>query len=611
VSATRKGRLPAALVGLGFLVATLLLLGLGALLSVATTAVGSPLNGVEAPAGFLAIAALVLLGAALLLGDKAFGDAYLATLWATAPFLPGVAAAAVFVACFTLPSGLVDLPAAALYLGGGAALVVWIVSAVPLRGLACVDTAQTYSYAWLRQRTIALAARIKTLDPAFRLVPTGNEPATGPHDAATEVGVEQLGMAGTLRQAEGYVRLIVRELGMEPVFGMESELGMEPELGKPDPGKARPRKKEPATAGCPRSGVRYVSATGYLDLWRLVYKAEEALLGLDDAWAIKEAVYDDLRLGGSTIANQVRLRAELKAAVAVLDADAARRYLEPDEKQAQPQAAPAGAAAGTPPAAPPAPRRRTRQAGSRAAAQTAPSQAAPADATPALAAPAQTQLQEALQAASQAVSQVMTLAAQQPPSQTAKQVARAVLRDVRQAVNEDRGDQWCGIVRARNRLLRTTLLAGLAAFLVLALAVLGDASRTALIGAGAFFVVGALVGLFARLHAEGQNETAADDYGLFEARLIATPLLSGLGAVAGVFLVAIGAPMLASASGTPGGMSLATMFDLSQYPLGLLWAAVFGLTPELLLKELQAYGDKRLKELDSSGATGARSTGAQ
>ncbi len=45
-----------------------------------------------------------------------------------------------------------------------------------------------------------------------------------------------------------------------------------------------------------------------------------------------------------------------------------------------------------------------------------------------------------------------------------------------------------------------------------------------------------MMGLFSRIYRESLTSTAVDDYGLTLARLIATPLLSGLAGVGGVVL---------------------------------------------------------------------------
>ena len=487
--------------GLTILVLTLLLIGVAGLLSVAAPNDSSWLNGSHISVEVLAFVAIGLLMAAFAISTLMYGESYLATLWATAPFIPAVAASATFVSYLTLPSapGGLSHGLASLCVGGGAAAAIWIVSGAPLRTLSCVATAQTYSYLWLCQRTTRLGPLLEAVSPAKT-----------PDEVAT------------LKEAASYVTRLQTELGI----GADSH--------------------------GPASGLRYVSATGYLDLWRLVYRAEEILLELDDSLAIDGALYDALRLDDSKIPNHDSLRAKVKFALGVLN-PAAAGYLETPASQD-------GIAA------------------------------------------------EKAQLDAQQVARSANPAATADESRSA---AHTMVRVGRQAINEYRDGQWAGIVRARNRLLRTSLFTGFAALLMLAMAVIGGVSVQQLVGAAAFYLVGALVGLVARLRAEAQSNSATDDYGLFEARLIQTPLLSGLAAVAGVFLVAVGTPILTPGNTAAPLTNLHDVFDLSKNMIGLLSAAVFGLTPELLLKELQAYGDNRLKELDSSQTTPPGRTATQ
>ena len=506
---TRSG-FGSAAAGLVILVLTLLLLGVGALLSVAGPGSPTLLNG----GGQISVVLVAFLAVGLLLtgfvvARLTYGEAYLATLWATAPFIPYVAAAAVVTAFLTLPDSPAGLPhgVAALSTGSLAAAAVWIVSAVPLRVLASVEMAQTYSYLWLRQRTARLRALVDGIDPDK--CPDGNRRR----------------FHAVLKEANGYVGIL------------------EQALNHPDPDSEW------------GPGLKYVSATGYLNLWRLVYRAEERVLELDDAEAVDGAIYDTLRLEGSSIPGRDSLRAKLQLAVAALN-PAAAAYLE----------APAAAAA--------------------VQAEKAPAKA-----------PAKAKAKATAQKGGKGKGKGKG-------SKKARTAAHGAIRVVRQAINEDRDGHWAGIVRARNRLLRTSLLTGIVAFVVLATAVLSDVPKNLLVGGVAFYLAGGLVGLIARLHAEVQSNSATDDYGLFEARLIQTPLLSGLAGVAGAFIVAVGTPMLTPATATTPLTSLPDVFDLSKNMIGLLSAAVFGLAPERLLKELQAYGDKHLKDLDSSDATG-------
>ena len=67
-----------------------------------------------------------------------------------------------------------------------------------------------------------------------------------------------------------------------------------------------------------------------------------------------------------------------------------------------------------------------------------------------------------------------------------------------------------------------------------------------------FYLVGALTGLINRLRIESGRSSAVEDYGLFLSRLIAVPVLSGLTAIGGVYLVSKTPEFLgAITTGTP------------------------------------------------------------
>jgi hypothetical protein len=182
--------------------------------------------------------------------------------------------------------------------------------------------------------------------------------------------------------------------------------------------------------------------------------------------------------------------------------------------------------------------------------------------------------------------------------------ARAVLREVRHAINLYMEDAMEGIVRARNRLWRTILVTAIVTFLLVALAVLGNVSKSELIAASVFFLVAAAVGLFDRLRRQAKAHAAIEDYNLFEARLLETPLLSGLAGVAGVVLTAL-APV---ASGQPV-QSLTQVFDLHSNALGLVVAAAFGLTPDRILRPLESQTDKLKDQLSRGKAAVAKPSG--
>lgn len=194
-----------------------------------------------------------------------------------------------------------------------------------------------------------------------------------------------------------------------------------------------------------------------------------------------------------------------------------------------------------------------------------------------------------------------------PAAGLSPSTAAGVLTEIRRAINVSRDDGWEGLIRERNRLLRTVLLSSTVTFLFVALSMSLGAPPTAL-GVGAvFFLVGSGVGLIAMLRAERRSGRAVDDYGLFEARLVATPLLSGLTGLAGVLLLAIAPAALGTDAlgDQANNVKLGDIFSLDKNGRGLLAAAVFGLAPELLISWLSRDSDRLKRSLTSTEPTGA------
>jgi len=171
-----------------------------------------------------------------------------------------------------------------------------------------------------------------------------------------------------------------------------------------------------------------------------------------------------------------------------------------------------------------------------------------------------------------------------------KTQARAVLREVRHALNEFRDDRWEAIVRVRNQFVCSTILTGLTMYVLLQFAILAGTPRQAIVSATAFYLVGALVGLFSRLYHESRTSKSIDDYRLSLARLVATPLYCGLAAVGGVLIV-------------QKFTSLVDIFDPKNLLSGLVIAAVFGLTPGLLVNNLLKQTEQYKQDLKSTAAT--------
>jgi hypothetical protein len=154
-----------------------------------------------------------------------------------------------------------------------------------------------------------------------------------------------------------------------------------------------------------------------------------------------------------------------------------------------------------------------------------------------------------------------------------------------------------GLVRARNRLWRAILLTATTTFLLVGLAVLNDVPKSLLIGASVFFLVAAVVGLFNRLRLQAAADLAVEDFNLFEARLVHTPLISGLAGVAGVILVSL-VPGTASTGPPP----LSEIFELSKNQFGLIVAAAFGLAPDRIIGPLESQTEKLKVQLKAGKA---------
>lgn len=212
---------------------------------------------------------------------------------------------------------------------------------------------------------------------------------------------------------------------------------------------------------------------------------------------------------------------------------------------------------------------------------------------------------------------VKTLEADEDPSHRVR--ARRVLRMVRHDINAFRDDVWDQMLELRHQLLTRMIFTGLVADIILVLALVAGVDQTAILAASVFYLVGAVIGLFARLQSETSSSSTVDDYGLADARLMVTPLISGLAAIAGVVLTAklllpgsdVLAPPVVDSSGKTATLSgevrtppeLADIFNLDLNGGAVIVAAIFGLTPGLLLERLKSQGEKYKSDLQNSTAT--------
>jgi hypothetical protein len=181
--------------------------------------------------------------------------------------------------------------------------------------------------------------------------------------------------------------------------------------------------------------------------------------------------------------------------------------------------------------------------------------------------------------------------------------AREALREVRHALNEFRDDRHDGLIRARNRLVWTMLAVGVTTYLLLSLALVAGVPVKYIQSVAVLYLIGAIVGLFNRLRIEAGQSSAVEDFGLSQARLVVTPLVSGLAAVAGVYLIAALPVLLPNGSTPPATLpKLETVFDITTNPISLVYAAIFGLAPSQLTSRLMFASTRLEKDLQSTEA---------
>lgn len=286
--------------------------------------------------------------------------------------------------------------------------------------------------------------------------------------------------------------------------------------------------------GLESRGMPWVTGLGYVEMWHRVHRAEEALILLEPhADALAGAMRDELRLVDSTIKNKDLLLQRLGYAAEMLDPAGARGYLaEPASKPAEEE-------------------RRSRM-------------------FPATRGNGRSSPEE-------------------------KEMALKVLSEVRCEINNFRDDAWEAIVHARNRLLDSSVFLGFAAYLLLGLAVFMNVGHSTTVWVVAYFLVGALAGLFSRSQAEWTSNKAVDDFGLSTARLIHIPWLSGLAGVGGVLVTSVADALVTDAKSSS---DLVAIFDGT--PALLIVAAIFGLTPDLLTQRLRQQDEAHKKDLQST-----------
>lgn len=304
----------------------------------------------------------------------------------------------------------------------------------------------------------------------------------------------------------------------------------------------------------PRFGGRWLLAVGYTAVWRLLHRADECLFDLDTTDAVLGYAFtDELRLRGSKIPGSDQLLASLRHAVAILSRD----------------------------------------------------QHAHLHAHASAAGPSRSQAGQWLVHITPVSTDTAAQASTDCGSDTCAE-SRAILRQVRHAINEFRDNRREGLIRARNSLFATAFYTGLISYLILSFAVILEVTRTPLVAGITYFLVGAVVGLFSYLRiASARDAITEEDYGLTYARLLQLPLFSGIAGGFGVVITGLIGDLVPTTHGSTQAPAvvptLDQIFNLGTNPQYFLVAAIFGLTPTLLISRLRQAESYKL-DLKSSEA---------
>jgi hypothetical protein len=314
----------------------------------------------------------------------------------------------------------------------------------------------------------------------------------------------------------------------------------------------------------------WVLALGYVVAWFKLHRAEEALMEVEPVeMVVREAYHDYLALSNSKLSNANTLIDKLHEAVEVLDPDMARVVCS---------------------------------------------------STPL--ADVNDELKE-ISGQVQKVSQLITEQDNSPAGKPARQPAersstsptveanaRVTIREIRRTLNEYRDSNWDSLIRGRNRLMGGIFITGFTTYILLSIALLAASApsggalgaRPAILAAAAYYLVGAVAGLFGTIYREStgndSSNSDADDYGLTLARLIGTPLLSGLAGVAGALLYSSVVIQVAQSSQ----LTLSGIFTLNRVDY-LVAAAPAGYAPSLIVQGLQQRTNKYISALQSSKAS--------
>jgi hypothetical protein len=278
-------------------------------------------------------------------------------------------------------------------------------------------------------------------------------------------------------------------------------------------------------------GLCWLLATGYINMWKLLHHAEEALIEIEPIEAvINRAIHDELCIQDSNMSNSEELLDKVRIAVKKLSPSAAV-YLTKQPRHQEARGVPHSK--------------------------------------------------------------------NNKNCSDPEMEARIALREVRRTLNEYRDNLWEGLIRSRNRLMMIVTITGFLAYILLCLPIVSNIDPSYVVAATIFFLVGAILGLFNRLYLETKVDNAVNDFGLSMARVIATPVLSGLGAVGSVLVITLLTGAIQTSLKFPDDFT--GIYTIN--PWHILLAAVFGLAPGLLIRMLQQKAESYKTDIKSSKAS--------
>jgi hypothetical protein len=188
-----------------------------------------------------------------------------------------------------------------------------------------------------------------------------------------------------------------------------------------------------------------------------------------------------------------------------------------------------------------------------------------------------------------------------PPTRS-PEIAREAIRQVKHTLNLYQDSLRETLVRLRNHILICIALTGFVTYFLVCSLILWKTSADSISAATIYYMIATITGLFVRFYNESNNKNASEDYGLFFARLMATPLLSGLAGVGGVL---VSATVYSLGATKP---SLSAFNTIFSYPINLdylIAAAIFGSAPNLIIGTLQQRSQKYSTDLQNSKGEGS------